>query len=439
MKNLKTLIAACFVCSSIGNLYAANDDLSLNVAQGLLEEGDAKDGYAFLLADFDDSSTNPLEYRLLGLLAKASGRPREARQYFQTVITLTEDESLIGEATLELAQIEYSLGNKDEARAHINTVKGSNLPSKVSENIDDFLQAIDTQEIPKKYQFSGSIGWTYDSNANAGPTVDSVLMFGVPFTLSNDAKKTSDHASQLNFGFNHRTGITDDMSVQNSLSLNYTDYNNLNTLDALVFSGSTGLSYRVNDKWVASVPLVTDWVKIGHDNPYHSYSYGLAPQLRYQRDKELSLSLGTSLSRKKYQSSSTRDSENYSISPSLTYQINPQSYAVLGARVGKIHSGLDYYSNNTTNINAQYGYAFENGVQTSINGSYTDSKYDGKEAAYTEIRRDKNHSIGVNASYGLKAISSNLVFSINHTNNDSNLPIYKYDRNQASLSLRKTF
>jgi len=149
MNNLKTLIAVCFVCSSIGNVYAANDDLSLNVAQGLLEEGDAKDGYAFLLADFDESSTNPLEYRLLGLLAKASGRPREARQYFQTVITLTEDESLIGEATLELAQIEYSLGNKDEARAHINTVKGSDLPSQVSENIDDFLQAIDTQEIPK--------------------------------------------------------------------------------------------------------------------------------------------------------------------------------------------------------------------------------------------------------------------------------------------------
>jgi len=291
----------------------------------------------------------------------------------------------------------------------------------------------------KKYQFSGSLGWIYDSNANAGPTVDSVVMFGVPFTLSNDAKKTSDHASQLNLGFNHRTGLTDDMSVQNSLSLNYTDYNNLNTLDALVFSGSTGLSYKVNDKLVASVPLVTDWVKIGHDNPYHSYSYGLAPQLRYQLDKQLSLSLGTSLSRKKYQSSSTRDSENYSISPSLTYQINPQSYAFLGARVGKIHSGLDYYSNNTTNINAQYGYAFENGVQTSINGSYTDSKYDGKEAAYTEIRRDKTHSIGVNASYGIKAISSNLVFSINHTNNDSNLPIYKYDRNQASLSLRKTF
>ena len=53
MKNLKPLITACCLSLVLNSTYAVNDDLNMNVAQTLLEESNAKDGYAFLLADFD--------------------------------------------------------------------------------------------------------------------------------------------------------------------------------------------------------------------------------------------------------------------------------------------------------------------------------------------------------------------------------------------------
>lgn len=439
MLKMKPVTIACCAFLSVGTAFSANDDLALNVAQTLLDEGNSQAGYDLLMADFDPNSTNPLEYRLLGLLAKANNRPREARQYWNKVIELSTSEALTGEAKLELAHIAYILGEGEQATTYLNEVKSNKPPAKVGDNIDAFLDVLENQGTPKNYQFSASVGYLHDSNANAGPTVDSVLMFGLPFTLSNDAKQTSDNALQLNFGFNHNKGITDDMSLQSSMSLNHTNYQDLHSLDSMVLSGSTGLSFRINNELVASVPVVADWVKIGHDKSYYSYSYGIAPQLRYQVDKQLSLNLGSTFSHKKYQSSSDRDSDNYSLSPGIAYQISQQSYLTAGLTAGNVDSGLNYYSNDSLGLNARYGYAFTNGLQASISASYTDSDYDGKEAAYTEARHDKTSTIGINASYPVKSIGAELLFSASHTNNNSNLPIYEYDRNQMSLSLRKVF
>jgi len=432
------VISACLFSAS--SSFAANDDLSLNIAQSLLEEGKPKDAYTFLLAGHEPDSKNPLEWRLMGIVAKATGRPREAREYFNKVLELAPtNSSLHGETKLELASIAYSLGDTKQAKAQLSEVKSTNPPAKVGDNIDEFIKHIDNKGAPKTWQITGSLGYLYDSNANAGPETDSVLLFGLPFTLSDDAKETSDNALQLSLGFNHNKGLTDDISWQNSFSINWTDYRKLDNLDALVISGASGLSWRINDDWAASVPLVVDWVRIGHDESYYSYSYGIAPQLRYSVNDKLSLKLATTYSKKKYQSSSDRDSDNYSVSPSLNYQINPASYISFGLLAGKEASGIDYYTNDILGINARYGHAFQNGLQASISASYTDKDYEGKEAAYTVARRDKNVRVGLDLSYKIKEIDSNLVFSVSHTNNDSNLPLYEYDRNQISLSLRKTF
>ena len=61
-------------------------------------------------------------------------------------------------------------------------VKAKNQNPKVGENIDRFLAAI-SQGTPKTWRITGNLGWMYDSNANAGPTTDSVILFGLPFIL----------------------------------------------------------------------------------------------------------------------------------------------------------------------------------------------------------------------------------------------------------------
>lgn len=429
-----TIVSALFFTTTV---FAANDNSTLQVVSTLLEKGSAKDAYQYIMIDHDPTSTNVQEWFLMAMTAKATGRPREASTYFEKVIELEPSNS--DRARLELAQISFSLGEVKNAKKYLTEVKTHQPPQKVGDNIDDFMAFIESEGAPRQWRLRGSLGYMYDSNANAGPTTDSVLMYDLPFTLSAETKEHSGQAILLSAGGDYMRGLTDDTSWQSSININSTDYNDYNNLDALVASISSGLSMRFNDKWNGSLPIVADWVKIGHDKSYYSLSYGVAPQIRYNVTEKFSFNLGGTISKREYQSTSKRDLDRYSISPMFIYQISPMSFFRVGGVVGKEDSGYDFYSNDLLGANCMYGFTFRWGLQVTLNGSYSDTDYDGKEAAYSKARRDKTTRIGLDLRYPIKKIYSSLVFSTTYTDNDSNLEIYKYDREQTSLSLEAYF
>lgn len=435
MNNQKYLVTLIF--SILSFVSIANSNLTLNAASNLLSKNHPKQAYELLKVDHKSTSTNAQEWFLLGLSAKEIGKLREAITYLKKVIEL--DPKQADRAKLELAQIEYQLGNGDTAKSYLTKVKASNPPKLVGDNIDNFLAIIAKNGSPKKYAFNASIGFIHDSNVNAGPEVGSVLMFGLPFTLSTDAKATSDNAKVLKFGANYNTGLTDDASVQSSVSINKTDYNKVNNLDSLSMSLSNGVSYKLDDKTVVSVPVVADWVKIGHDNSYYSYSYGLAPQIRQQLDRQLALNGNIAISRKKYQANGKGDSENLSLGGGASYQIDNQSYMSGGLSLARVNADTDSSSSKSRGINARYGRNLTNGLQTSLGLNYNQSKYDAKEAAYTQIRDDKTTTLSLNANYKIKEIDSDLIMSVSKTKNNSNLPIYQYKRQQVSVSISHRF
>ncbi len=72
----------------------------------MLDECGAKDGYEFLLTGFDESSKNPLGYRLLEILAKANDKLFAAKDYFNQAIKYSNNSALTGEMKLELVQVD---------------------------------------------------------------------------------------------------------------------------------------------------------------------------------------------------------------------------------------------------------------------------------------------------------------------------------------------
>lgn len=437
MKTIKIILITITISLATSPTFAANDNSTLQVVSTLLEQGNAKDAYQYIMIDHDPTSTNVQEWFLMAMAAKATGRPREASRYLEKIIELEPSNS--DRARLELAQISFSLGEVKNAKKHLTEVKSHQLPPKVGDNIDDFMAFIESEGAPRQWRLRGSLGYMYDSNANAGPTTDSVLMYDLPFTLSPETKEHSGEAVLLQAGGDYMRGITDDTSWQSSISLNNTNYNNYNELDALVASASTGISMRFNDNWNGSLPIVADWVKVGHDKSYYSFSYGIAPQVRYSVTESFSLNLGATISKREYQSTSKRDLDRYSISPMIIYQLNPMNYFRFGFVAGREESGYDFYTNDLLGVNGMYGYTFRWGLQTTIFGSYNNTEYDGKEAAYNINRHDKTTRVSLELRYPIKAIHSNLIAYATHTNNNSDLPIYEYDRDQISLSLEAYF
>lgn len=47
--------------------------------------------------------------------------------------------------------------------------------------------------------------------------------------------------------------------------------------------------------------------------------------------------------------------------------------------------------------------------------------------------------VNLGANYRLASLDADLSFTVTYTKNDSNLPLYEYDRTQVSVSLGKMF
>ncbi len=438
MLNLKIFLLSiifCFLCAF--SCFAANNAVDLKTAREFLAGGQPWDALTLLQKNHDSQSSNAQEWFLMALAAKACQRPVEASSYLEKVIEI--DPKNAGRAKLELAYLTYSLGDVEKAKLYLNEVKASGPPTRVGENIDRFMQLIDTQAPPKSWRLTTSLGWMYDSNANAGPDTDSVLMYGLPFVLSDDAKDNEDTAWLCNIGFDYNKIFTDDIAWQFGLYFSLTDYASLDNLDSFVLSGSTGPSFRVTNRFGLSVPLVFDRVRIGHEDSYYYCSYGVAPQLHYALTEKLSFNLGSVLSKKDYHNRSDRNSENYQLSPSLNYQIDNISFARTGLTLGIQNSGLSYQDNDLWGLNAMYGRFFWDIIQVTLSLSYFDTDYTGKEEAYSQARHDKTTRFGMNITYHIKLIGTDLVSSLYRTINHSNLDIYEYDRDQLSFFLRKSF
>ena len=435
MWNILAGLCALIFCANIA--LAANTEQDLQRAVELLNADSPGQAYELLLEKHEAGSVNPQEWFLLGIAAKQAGRLEEAAVYFERLLELDPEAA---RARLELAEIAYRLGEGGKARQLLLDVKAANPPAGVAATIDRFIANIAASEqAQKNWRVRASLGWLHDSNANAGPDIDSVLLFGLPFILSGDARETTDNALTARLGFDHIKGIGDSLSWQSNVSVNWIDYNDLNNLDSLYLSFSTGPALRSSERMIWSLPLVADRVKIGHDDSYYSYSYGVAPQWRYLFSERLSFSLGAFVSKKKYRNNNARNLTALALSPSLDYRIGEKGSLRIGITGARENSGLAFYSNNLWGVNAAYFHNFSQNFIAAVRAGYSDSRYRGREVVYTVNRHDKTTRVGLDLVYYIAPINSELSLSISHTRNNSNLPLYEYDRNQVSLSLQVVF
>ena len=419
--------------------YSATPE-QLKQAKSLFDSGKAQEAFILLEKSHSPDNANTQELFLLGISAKKSGQLQKAEQYFRSALSREPNS---GRIRLELAEVLFKLGKLDEAQAELLTVQETKPPKQVQQNIDRFLAQTQIAKSPKPKNWNGYItaGMTYDSNANAGTDTDTIFLYGLPFTLSSDAKESEDTAWFIRMGGNYSIPINSTTTWQTGLHASFTDYFTADTFDNFSLNASSGLSFKLNQRAILSVPLTANLLSYTDSGEnWYSSSFGIAPRFQYALQNNLQFGLGASISRKVY-NNNDRDLTAWSVSPSLNYQPIKDGNIAFGVNFGGENSGLDIYSNTIKGVYVGYQHRFrEQGIRAGVTLSYTDTEFDGIQAAYTVARHDKSKRLSAFMSYALPNIeNAEISASASYQDNDSNLPINTYDRTQFSLSFTKRF
>jgi len=318
-------------------------------------------------------------------------------------------------------------------------VKASNPPKKVGDNIEKFLVTID-KGVPKNYSLFANIGYIVDSNANQATADDTIILNnGRNFNLSDDAQKTRDTAVQYGFGINHIKTFGSNYALQSSAVINMVNYNKLDELDSSSLSASVAPTWKQNKKTTISIPLIANVIKYGHEDRYYSRSMGIAPQINYMLQPNLSLTTSLVLNWKDYYKQADKESDSWTFSPSAKYLINQSSWVSVGAYIGAEDSKTSSDSNDMYGINLGYYKGLTKEANLYLSTSYNDTSYDDSLDFFDKKREDKKFTVSGNISYFVDQIKSNISLNLSHTKNDSNLELFEYTRDVVSINLGYRF
>ena len=158
-----------------------NGRMILERARGLLQtggEGAAAEAYS-LLAPLEPRWSGTVDFSyLFGRAALESGKPSEA--IFALQRTVVADPGFAG-ARLDLARAYFEAGDNEDARREFNTLNAQQPPAEVLVITRRYLKAIDRRSLRYRagWQAVAEFGGGYDSNANGGTSDTTFLGFAL--------------------------------------------------------------------------------------------------------------------------------------------------------------------------------------------------------------------------------------------------------------------
>ena len=390
-----------------------------------------------------------------GLDAMKEQRLKSAIRAFGQILDINPR---LHRAKLELALAYYrSLRYEDAEKLAREVLDNPTTPPEVRVTILAFLAQVkrDSKQFGQKNSITPfvSAGVMHDSNVNVGPS-DSIVRGG-DLTLVPGTTAKSDNAYVVNAGVDHlyqsgkridlgeRTGM---LVWQTNASVYSRKYNKFSEFDLAVASISTGPAILMLRHWRASLLVRSDYMKLGG----HALGWfnSLNPSITWQFENS-ELSWDAIYTRRNYTRKIDDGREGDYIATGLDYgrYFNSRRVATtLGAKAIKFFADDD-----------QFGYAggqLTAGVNTDTwhNGSayargrVSALEYDGRDtfSGTNKMRNDVEYTTTVGLMHEYKDeddLLKNWVVSSywERTENDSNINIFSYIRNQWMISLSRSF
>lgn len=337
----------------------------------------------------------------------------------------------------ELAHILLKQGKTQEAEKEFKLVAGNDVPIEIKKGIEDFLVRKNQQpNYNKKWSLLGTIGFISDSNVNAGPTSDSTMIYGLPFTLSAGSTKVRDTGIKTNIGGGYEIPINDNFSWVTSGSYDRVDYSQYKTFNSQNISLLSGPKFSQDHfQFTTQATYIKDYL--------NNYDYrtllGVAWNGLVIINPQVALITVGNQFHQNYQNAPDRNGTLTSFGGGVAYLFDNN-----GSRLNLMIKRNNIGAQDLANASKENQYTLSlsknlpYGLTLTSEYSYTQSKYQAMDVMYLVKRSDHRTIFSIGLS---KKLNETLTLNLNLTDidNKSKIDIYNYDRRQINFFINQSF
>ncbi len=404
----------------------------INVVKALILEGRldaAKDIISKLLL----TKADPTQISFLrGMIAGAEGDWGRAATHYRDILA-SKPELL--RVRLELARALYKLKDGDNAKRQFEMVLASkNLPPEVIHNIRNFLSTIYTQ---KKWSLSVSLSAAPDTNINTATGSDRITLFGLPFELSDEAKKSSGVGLTGDVRAGYRFDIGKGKAIDVGANIRHTEYLNSAAFDQTFVQGQLGPRFYTAKREIRLVGTV-GYARFGGREYYKSYGGQISAQR--QINDRFKLSGVLSGQQINYKSNSGRNGQVYSLMGQGDYALSRVS--AMRAYIGLSKEFTFDQSLENTAYRGGAGYVRElsYGLTVNFKGSFSYRPYKGIAVLYGVKRSDRTYGAGIGfTKRDFTLFGFAPVVGYDYYRSNSNIEFFTYDRHRVNIGLTHIF
>jgi len=449
MKKHALLLILFLSASSLMPAFAAEETPPpTDEMQRLVDAGQFQEAYDTAQANIRlwEGSEPRFDF-LYGLAALESGDPNEAVFALERATTTSANGVMRERARLELARAYFVTNNLNAAENLFNVVLENNPPANVRQNIEAFLQLIDTRRSSQAPTANWSIATVVgsDDNINSATSdglIDTPLVGQIE--LNPDGQQTEDNYSNTTLGFAYIYPFTRDRSLNFNLNLVHLDNFDTDQFDIDNLRGT--MAYAWGDE-TDRFRLGIVGSKVNLDGDSFQKSTGLNSSWQHSWGSGLYNSLSASYNQIRYDTGASaqnalRDVNQFLFTAGLTKITGPVTHTgniyhgdedPRSSGAGE-HNGRDY-------VGVAYSLLYRLNAEHTpfLRLSAQNVDHDNTHPVFfNTVREDETRSVTAGWFWQIQR-SFMLTAEASYIDNSSNIPLFDYSRFKYQAGFRFQF
>ena len=409
----------------------ATQEITYNQAAALLIQANRLDDAKKVLTLSLEQNANDYEaIFLLGLIAVAEQQYDTAIGHFRQILVAEPERERV---RLELARAFFLQGDYDNAERNFRFARAGDLSDEVRANIDQYIAVIQRQ---KRWSYDVLFALADDTNVNGATTAHQVDIYGLPFTLSDDARQTSGVGIMFDVGGDWSPLLSANVKARLGTRVRRLEYGS-GDFDDMTVSLYAGPSLLLR-RWQIDV-IATGFRRWYGNSPYNQGIGGRGAVL-YALTPRVQLGLGVNGQSVTYETAAGYDGPVMSADLQLGYTITPSSVLRITTGVGEQRAEIGALANTSQWIAINYYRDLPFGFSAALEPAVLWTNFNAPLAAFSITRSDVTWAIRLdllNRRLEYRGFAPRLSFI--YVNQSSNVELFSYSRSQIQLGLTRQF